>query len=121
MKHTVTILSLTAALLTPVIVAAGPFDRVDRWRLRERAEIRREQREIARERRLAMQETRREERRALSEMRRERARARDEFRRAFRYPDWSRQSIRDAIRDARRSIRQAVRDARRATRRYWNR
>jgi hypothetical protein len=113
MHYRIKMLAAAALLLVPAVAGAGQFDRTD---ARERAEIRRELREIDRERYRARAEVRRERLRTLAEIRRDRLRMRAELRRAFREPDWGRQAIRRALRDAKRDARRAVRDARRAWR-----
>jgi hypothetical protein len=102
------VLAVTAVCLVPSTGWAGQDDRVER--LRNRAEFRREMRDLARERVRDRAEVRRELMRLRSEFR---WHARDASRGIH---DWSghdyRDSVRDAMREMRRALHEAFRDGR---------
>jgi hypothetical protein len=108
-KNRILSLALAALLLAPAVGLAGQDGRFAR--LRERAEVRREMRDLARERV-----------RERAGIRREQRRLRNEFR--WRAPNayrglrdrYYRHAYRDAARDALRETRRALRDAYRSYR-----
>src|SRR5215217_1301158 len=96
-QRTTSWLVVVALLLVPAGLAAQRFDRFDRYdRARLRAEIHRELRDAANERR-----------RAADGFRRELRHARDSYRRAWRDSGWG--AYRDAMRETRRALREAYR------------
>jgi len=111
-KNRILSLALAALLLAPAVGLAGQDGRFAR--LRERAEVRREMRDLARERVRERAEIRREQRRLRNEFR---WRAPNAYRDLHDLHDrYYRHAYRDAVRDALRETRRALRDAYR-----WNR
>ena len=108
-KNRILSLALAALLLAPAVGLAGQDGRFAR--LRERAEVRREMRDLARERVRERAGIRREQRRLRNEFRWRAPNAYRDLRDRY-----YRHAYRDAVRDALRETRRALRDAYRSYR-----
>ena len=107
-KSIIPSLALAALLLAPAATSAGQDDRVER--LRERAEFRREMRDLTRERFRARADVRRERMRLKNEFR---WHTRDTYRGVHEhYFHAYRDTVREALRETRRALREAFGDRR---------